>query len=89
MGNLQDGVTNAKAWYQSKTIIGILVAFIPTIVKAINPELTLDLGGIADDGFEAAELVAQTGDQLWVQLTEVFGTLLAIWGRIKAKVVLK
>lgn len=86
MGNLQDGVANAKAWYQSKTIIGILVAFIPTILRAINPELVLDLDGIANDGFEAAELVAQTGDQLWVTIAEVLGTLLAIWGRIKAKV---
>ena len=87
MGNLQDGVASAKAWWQSKTIIGILIAFIPTIVKAINPELTLDLGGIAEEGFGAAEQIAEAGDQLWVTLTTLFGSLLAVWGRIKAKVV--
>ena len=89
MGNLDDKVQNAKAWYQSKTIIGVVLAFIPTILKLINPELVLDAEGIIDDGFEGAQTIAQNADALWAQVLTVGGSLLAIWGRIKAKVKLK
>ena len=89
MGNLQDGVANAKAWYQSKTIFGVVFAFIPTILRFINPELVLDLDGVVADGFEAAETVAVAGDHVWATAMEVVGALIAIWGRVKAKVKLK
>ena len=89
MGNLDDKVQSAKAWYQSKTIIGVITAFIPTILKLINPELVLDIDGVVAEGFTGAEVIAQTGDQLWATLTTVGGTLLAIWGRMKANVKLK
>jgi hypothetical protein len=89
MSDLKDKVGAAKAWYQSKTIIGVVLAFIPTILKLINPELVLDLDGVIEEGFTGAEVIAQTGDQLWSTVVTVGGTLLAIWGRIKAKVVLK
>ena len=89
MGDLQDGVSKAKSWYQSKTIIGVVLTFIPTIVKFISPESVLDIEGVINEGFQGAELIAQTGDQIWASALEVFGVLLAIWGRIKAKVVIR
>ena len=84
--SLKGKIDGAKSWYQSKTIIGVVLAFIPTIVQLINPEWTLDVSGVVEEGFTGAELVAETADQIWVTATEVFGTLLAIWGRLKAKV---
>ena len=89
MGNLDDKVQSAKSWYQSKTIIGVILAFIPTILRLINPELVLDVEGIVTEGFNGAELIAQTADEIWVTVLEVGGSLLAIWGRIKANVKLK
>ena len=86
MGDLNDKVQGAKAWYQSKTIIGVILAFIPTITRLINPEWVLDVEGIVEAGFEGAELIAQTADQTWATVLEIGGSLLAIWGRIKAKV---
>lgn len=86
MGDITDAVGTAKSWYKSKTIIGVVLAFIPTILKLINPEWTLDLEGVIEEGFMGAEVVAHNADKIWVTLLEVFGTLLAIWGRIKAKV---
>ena len=89
MGKINDKVQDAKAWYQSKTIIGVILAFIPTIVRLIKPEATLDLEGVIEEGFNGVETIAQGIDQIWSISLEVFGTILAIWGRIKAKVKLK
>lgn len=89
MGTISDKVGQAKAWYASKTIIGIVLAFIPTIVKLVKPEYVLDIEGVLEEGFTAAEIIANTSDQIWATILEIGGTLLAIWGRIKAKVQLK
>ena len=89
MSNISDKVQDAKAWYKSTTIIGVILTFIPTILRFINPELVLDAEGVINDGFEGAELIASAADQTWALILEVGGTLLAIWGRIKAKVKLK
>ena len=89
MGNINDNVQNAKAWYKSKTIIGVILTFVPTIVRLINPEWTLDLEGVIEEGFTGAEAIANTADQIWVQVTELIGVAVAIWGRITAKVSLK
>lgn len=89
MGNIQDKVTEAKAWYKSKTIIGVIIAFIPTIVKLIKPELAIDAEAVINDTFTGADLVAQNADQIWVTLVTLFGSLLAIYGRIKANLGIK
>lgn len=89
MTNFSDKVQGAKSWYQSKTIIGVILTFIPTIVRLINPELTLDIEGVVEEGFTGAEAIANTVDQIWVQAVELFGVVLAVWGRIKAKVKLR
>lgn len=89
MGNIQDKVGQAKAWYTSKTIIGVVISFIPTIIKFIKPELVVDVEALVTDGFEGAELVAQNADAIWAQLVTLFGALLAIYGRIKASIGIK
>lgn len=89
MGLLSDKVGEAKAWFESITIIGVLLAFIPTIVQAIEPSWVLDLSGAADEIFTGAESLAATGDQMWATIVELLGSAIAIWGRIKAKVVIK
>lgn len=80
MGNAQDAVQNAKAWWQSKTIIGTLMFIIPMIVKMIAPELTLDLEGGTQYVFESAEGIAASGDALWVQILKAVGGFLAAFG---------
>lgn len=86
MTDFKGKVADAKSWYQSKTIIGVIMAFIPTIVQLVKPEWTLDVSGIVEEGFTGAQTIAETADQLWVTVTQLFGTVLAIYGRIKAKV---
>ncbi len=85
-GVISGKVGQAKAWFRSKTIIGVIIAFIPTVIKFIKPEWTIDLEGGVEEVFNGAEQLALAADQIWVQVMEVVGSALAIWGRLKAKV---
>lgn len=86
MGPITDKVENAKSWWKSKTIIGTIIALIPMLVKLINPEWTVDIDGAVYAGWEGVDLLANAADEIWVKITQIFGTVLAIYGRIKAKV---
>jgi|GEM_PF-2573035 len=88
-GPVTDTITKAKAWWKSKTIIGTIIALIPMLVKLVNPELTVDIDGALEAGWEGVDLLANAADELWVKITHLFGAVLAIYGRIKAKVGIK
>jgi len=75
-----------KAWYRSKTIIGIIIAAVSTLIQAFQPEI--DLQGAVDEVLNADEVV-EAADNLWTSLGQGFGLILAFWGRIKAKFVIK
>jgi hypothetical protein len=89
MGEIQNKVGDAKKWWQSKTIIGVILAFIPTIIKVFKPELDVDAAGAVDSVWEGADLIASAADGIWGEILTVVGSLLAIWGRIKAQVGIK
>lgn len=89
MGIIEDKVESAKKWWQSKTIIGTLIAIIPTIVRMIKPEFALDLDGIVNEAWTGVDVIASTADQMWAIALQAFGALLAIYGRIVAKVKIK
>lgn len=89
MGKIQDKVGEAKKWWQSKTIIGVLLAFIPTIIKMINPEIDINAEEVVTDAWLGADVIAEAADGIWGEAVTAFGTLLAIWGRIKANTGIK
>ena len=89
MGLISDKVGEAKAWYESKTIIGIILMFIPNIIKMFYPELAMDLTGAVDESFVGAGEIATASDKIWVLVLEIVGLAIATWGRIKAKVGLR
>ncbi|MFH1131681.1 MAG: hypothetical protein V1754_10120 [Pseudomonadota bacterium] len=66
-------MNETKSWYQSKTIIGIIVTFLATILAALK------LVGI-DFGIGEAEVTA-----LIMALFALVGTITAIVGRVKAQ----
>lgn len=86
MGTISDKVGSAKAWWQSKTIIGTVLMFIPTLVKIIAPDVDVDAVGAVEEVWAGAEGLAAYADSVWAQAQEAFGFVLAIFGRIKAKV---
>lgn len=84
---IQDNWNKAKAWYKSKTIIGILIAAIGAALNFFFPEV--DLTGAVDTVIESGDELAQGIDSIYAQVLQVFGLILALWGRIKAKVPIK
>ena len=72
-----------------KNIIGVILAFVPTIIRLVKPEAEVDIEGVIQEGFNGAEIIAQAADGIVATALEVVGSILAIWGRIKAKVKLK
>jgi len=86
---VSDKVNQAKSWFQSKTIIGTILALIPTIARIISPDLEVDAVGAVEEAWAGAEFIANYADSTWADVQEVFGAVLAIYGRIKAKVGIK
>jgi hypothetical protein len=84
MGNLTDGVVNAKTWWKSQTAIGIVLMLIPQIAAIINPDLVIDASGAADALFNGAEQIASNADAAWVTATNTFGEVLILLGIRKA-----
>ena len=85
MGDILDAFNKAKSWYTSKTIFGIILMVIPNLIKLVKPELVVDFNGVVNDAWTTAEVIANTGDQIWAQVMEIIGTAVAIYGRTVAK----
>lgn len=73
-----------KKWYESKTIIGIIIAAISTIVGAFYPQV--DIQGATNEVLNADNLV-QGLDGILASVGQAVGLAIALWGRIKAKTV--
>ena len=84
-----DKVGQAKAWWQSKTIIGTILMVIPMLISIVAPEANIDVSGAVDTAWEGAEGVAGYADSVWAQLQQALGFILAIYGRLKANVGIK
>tara|TARA_R110000868_G_scaffold139805_2_gene354914 strand:+ start:4451 stop:4714 length:264 start_codon:yes stop_codon:yes gene_type:complete len=82
MGEILDKWNQVKNWYESKTIIGIIVAALGAVLAFIFPEVDVN---------ESIEVVKGSGDvlaggidSLYIGAIELFGLALAAWGRFKA-----
>ena len=76
----QDGeqVPNSKWWGESMTIWGVIVTAAATVLPVLGPLIGLDITG---------EMVRQIGQQVTevIQaLGGVLGTIMAIYGRVRA-----
>jgi len=89
MGKIGEYVSDAKAWWKSKTIIGTILMLLPTIIKLIAPSTEIDVAGTVDVVFEGAEGLAAYADSIWEMAIEIIGFVVAVYGRIKAKVGIK
>lgn len=83
---VSDGFNKAKAWWKSRTIFGILLVAVSTIVKTFLPET--DIAGGVEEVLNADE-VASGFDQVWATAGQALGLVVALWGRFKAKVGIK
>lgn len=86
---ISDGWESAKAWYQSKTIWGVLIALVSTAVKLLWPESGVDVEGAVGTVLEEGDTLAQAGESIWLTVTQFIGLAIAAWGRFKAHVAIK
>jgi hypothetical protein len=82
MGLVLNGFENFKKWYESKTIIGIIIAAVSTLVAAFYPQV--DIQSAVSEVLNADGIV-QGIDGLWTSIGQIVGLALALWGRVKAK----
>jgi hypothetical protein len=84
MNKVSDTVANAKAWWNSQTVIGSLLFLLPMVVKMIKPELTLDLEAGTNEVFQQAGDLAVHADAAWTILSDSLGKVLIALGIRKA-----
>jgi hypothetical protein len=87
MGIVQDNFEKAKAWYQSKTIIGLIISTVGAVVFALTAG-KVDIQGATNEVLNANEAVVAL-DQVWSGALFAVGQLVALWGRITAKTNIK
>jgi len=88
MGEVTDKFQEFKSWYQSKTIIGIIISSVSGVVFAVSNG-TVDVSGAVNETLSGAETLAGELDNVWASVTFVIGQAVAIWGRISAKAGIK
>lgn len=82
---VQDKWGTAKAWYQSKTIIGVIITALGALLSGIFPNWGFDLGSTVADAVETADQLAPQADVTWGAILQIWGIVQAFWGRLKAR----
>ena len=86
--NAKEKVEQFKAWYTSKTIIGLAISSVSGIVYAMTKG-TVDVSGAVDTAMTGADELANSADNTIASVMFFIGQAIAIYGRLKAKVGLK
>jgi len=87
-----DGIVNekfneAKAWYKSKTIIGLVISSVSAIVFSMTNG-NVDIQGATNEILNA-DSVVESADNVVAGVMFFVGQIVALWGRITAKTGLK
>lgn len=67
-----------KAWWESKTIWGIIIVLVPQVAKLIGIDVDVVV-------VENVEDTVQTLNLAWNDIISVVGAIVAWWGRVKAR----
>lgn len=84
----QEKFQQFKSWYQSKTIIGLVISSISGVVFALT-QGKVDVQGATTDLISGAEEIALGVDQVIASVTFVIGQAVILWGRLTAKLGIK
>lgn len=87
MGKVQDKYNEVKSWYQSKTIIGLIISSISGVIYALSKG-AIDVQGATDQLLNADEVV-KSADDIWIAITFFVGQAVSLYGRLKAKLGIK
>ena len=84
----QEKFQQFKSWYQSKTIIGLVISSISGVVFALT-QGKIDVQGASTEILAGAEEIAVSADQIIASVTFFIGQVIALWGRLTAKLGIK
>ena len=87
MGVVEEKFAEAKAWYKSKTIIGLAISSISAIVFTLTGG-SVDVQGAVNEVLNA-DPVVDSAEQVVSAVTFFIGQIVALYGRVTAKVGLK
>lgn len=85
MGKVTEKFEQFKSWYQSKTIIGLIISSISGVVFALTNG-SVDVAGAVNETISGAEGIATSADDVIAAVMFVVGQVVALYGRITAKV---
>lgn len=85
MGKVTEKVEQFKAWYKSKTIIGLAISSVSGIVFAMTSG-KVDVQGAVDTAMGGADDLASGADNIIAGVMFFVGQAIAVYGRFKAKV---
>lgn len=81
MGPISDTVQDAKAWWQSKTIIGTIILIVTYVIRIVKPEwASIEIEAGVNEVFDQAQQIASQADALWVTLSQSLGAILVALG---------
>jgi len=81
-------VEQFKSWYQSKTIIGLIISSISGVVYALSNG-SIDIQGASTEILSGADELATSADNIIASITFFVGQAVALWGRLTAKLGIK
>lgn len=87
MGVVEEKFGEVKAWYKSKTIIGLAISSISAIVYSMT-QGQVDVQGAINEVLNS-DSVVQSADSIIASVMFFVGQVVALWGRITAKAGLK
>lgn len=87
MGIAQEKFAEAKAWYKSKTIIGLAISSISAIIFSMTAG-KVDVQGAVNEVVNSDD-IATSVDSIIAGVTFAIGQVIALYGRVTAKVGLK
>ena len=85
MGEILDKYQEAKAWYKSKTIIGVIIAALGAVITAFFPEWGINLTEKVAAVEGELDAIAQSADVTFGNILSLWGLLQAAYGRVVAK----
>ena len=87
-GKVTEKFNQFKKWYQSKTIIGLIISSVSGVVYALT-DGGVDIQGTSTEVIAGAEELATGVDSIIAAVMFFVGQAVAVWGRLTAKVGLK
>jgi len=78
----QELFNKAKAWWESRAVWGIIIIIVPQLLKLVGVDSDTVIVENVND-------IVQTINLNWNEASAIIGSIIALWGRVKARTKIK